>query len=348
MSVFQEIISNILTISFDKALLLWLIILSIIFFMNYVKAKKEQDFPLEEFYSGVMAKYPNLYIGATPRIGGHNVTDARCLNEVKAVDELLFRHSPIVLWMIATGDFAASSFINQAQQSNPDIWAAFRCISQPNSIDAKHNYVALDEKSGMNMFKSSTKGTLGYITYDSKGIHSFTKEEILLREYNIKRLRQLKQAFESDSLLDVYEHRVEDFLNEFGKINEADISKLCFLQERVQDFLVNDVQTNPAFRRSLSMVFTQRVDYEPASARLNDFCERLLFHLKNSGRRNDSYNDDRFYDMNVVGHKKVFFYCSVRAYEEVIDPSIRSKMKHLSEGLKIIFDADFIEAVKQL
>jgi hypothetical protein len=51
MSVFQEIISNILTISLDKAFLLWLIILSIIFFMNYVKARKEQGFPLEKLKS---------------------------------------------------------------------------------------------------------------------------------------------------------------------------------------------------------------------------------------------------------------------------------------------------------
>lgn len=303
-------------------------------------------FPLMSFYDNIISQYKNLSIGATPRIGSDLVVDPRSLNEVKVIEQLISRYGSGYLWIIATGDSAASFFKNQVQQSHPDVWAAIKCITMQNNI-AQYNYLAYDEKSGTNMFKHSTKGTLGYITYDSEGIHSFLKDQVCLKEYNQIRITNIGQALRSDGLWKSYEIPIKEFSNEFYKTDKKDISKLCKLQENMQDFLVCNVQTNPLFQRNISMVFTQRVQFEDLP-QINDFSNRLAFYLKKCEQSNDLYRDDRFYDLNVIGHKKVIYKSMLCAYEDVIDPLIRKKIKYVCLTQKITLDPDLLELLRDI
>jgi len=56
-------------------------------------------FPLSVLYSNVFLQYPNLSIGATPRIGSDILTDPRSLNEVKVIQQLMSRYESNFLWV---------------------------------------------------------------------------------------------------------------------------------------------------------------------------------------------------------------------------------------------------------
>lgn len=112
-----------------------------------------QKFSLSNFYEPFI-DYTNL---TTVKYEPNVFVDCRTLNELKSLELYMKYFGSNIIGTYATLDSRPATFFN-ANQTNPDFWV---------SLDGKVIYQ--DDKSGMDMFKHSSKGSIGIVTYDQYG-----------------------------------------------------------------------------------------------------------------------------------------------------------------------------------
>jgi hypothetical protein len=125
-------------------------------------------------------------------------TDIRILNELPIIHEYSTKFDYNIDWVLATADSRAASFPHQIQ-SNQDFWVMLS-TGLNKTLNFGYKCVPQDEKSGMDMFKHTTRGSLGLLTYDQDGNNVQVSREpaMSLIEFNTKRLRDIRQGLEGD------------------------------------------------------------------------------------------------------------------------------------------------------
>ena len=314
-----------------------------------IKHMLSNKFRLQDFYSiAQLQQYSNLMKTQPHHTGTVNLyTDSRTLNELPTILEYIKRFHSNLEWVIATGDSVASNFPFQ-QQSNQDFWVmvkgsleqknralALKLFEMGNEETVHYKCVPQDEKSGMDMFKRSTRGTLGYLTYDSNGVVPFTTIAVDLKNYNVNRLYSIEQALKADGLWGYYKKGVLHYMDQFKNIDGTKVHDVRMLHEELQHYLWTELQIDPLFQRSISFIFTKHVEYESSSEKALRFKTKFISLLEEQ----HTYNLDKRGDFRKV-------YCAMlRAYRETIDPDILSKIQHLQFKGKVEFNVHFLEEV---
>lgn len=108
----------------------------------------------------------------------------------------LLKSLPYITKLIFTGDKPIMNntvFLEKRRQENPDLIATLQ-----SNYGSKETY--LDIKSGMDIFKSTTRGHIGIVTYMQDKIIPTTRKEIpSLAEYNHQRLLDLESVCKADN-----------------------------------------------------------------------------------------------------------------------------------------------------
>jgi hypothetical protein len=252
-----------------------------------------------------------------------------------------------IMWAMVTSDSVSGNF--PYQQTNQDFWVMLQGNSgqvekglllgllNDRDIDC-YKCVPHDEKSGMDMFKRSTRGTLGYLTYEGDYIVPFTGAQINLCAYNVDRVRSILQALKNDNQDFYYEKDLNQYLDKFKKLNPTQSKQIRCLHNELQDYLWTNIQLDPMFKRSISFIFLHEVTYEPFSEKMTHFEDRFCFYLKHD---RTTFSEDELFNLDKIGDRRLVFNAMLKAYQETIDPDICTKIKHLQHKGDLKFDVHF-------
>jgi hypothetical protein len=265
-------------------------------------------------------------------------TDVRVLNEIRVIYEYYQTYHESIVSIEATMDMIPGNFTHQVQTNQDYLIKLFTF----GNVKFRHTYQ--DEKSGMDMFRHSTRGSIGLLTYDSAtGANvQMTRDPITpekLIEYNSKRLSGITEGLKTDGILN------ESFNLVLGKcktrvqdIDSRNTQSIFDMHNTIQDELWNNVQRHPEYNRSISFIFTKHVDYPSPS---DPKYEAFEVHFK-------SLLQGRLYDLNNKGDCKEIFYAMLKAYKTQVDPKIVEKLEHLHYNAGITLNTRFLQDIANL
>jgi hypothetical protein len=274
----------------------------------FVKHLTNQKFNGEHFYESFIDQ-TNL---TTVKYEPHIFTDFRTLNELKSLESYCFTYGSDIVWALATLDSRPANFPH-ANQTNPDFWV---------SIAGKVTYQ--DDKSGMDMLKHSSKGSIGVLTYDHTGNNiQMTSEPITvdrLINYNKIRLTNLASALKNDSIHEEFSimKAILDAKNYNNKMIGKSFDEVHKLHNDIQYILWKSIQCNPKFTQSVSFVFLNKLIKQPFNEQEHRFSKTFQSKLQ----RNKLYNLDK------QGDVKELYKAFINAGNE-IDPQFIQKLHYL-------------------
>jgi len=156
------------------------------------KHLSNQKFHGELFYESFINQMKTTVVKYEPHVS----VDVRTLNELKSLELYIKYFGKDVEWIYATLDNRSANF-PYAQQTNPDFWVYINKL-----LGFKGTYQ--DDKSGMDMLKHSSKGSIGVLTYNEEGQNlQMTSNPITITDlisYNKTRLNKLLLVLQSQSI----------------------------------------------------------------------------------------------------------------------------------------------------
>lgn len=255
--------------------------------------------------------------------------DGRVFKEITATKEITETYGPFVKVYM---NFDSKDIIAYKQnQARPDF--IFSILGNDNSIIPR----VMDEKAGVHMLETSSKGTLGILTYDiSSGIpqnvpilgYPVTPPNLLTVDR--RNLGRLQLSFENDNVAP----ELSDKIAKQGTyiLNESE-KKPLEIHENYMSFIWNKVQKNQLFKRSASIIITKQINFQELTP------EEQQFH-------NDFYSklENRTYNISKYGDRiqitKAAFYAFSRQ-----DPDLLFNLTHLhKEGL---LNNDFFDTISK-
>lgn len=273
----------------------------------------------------------------SPLIVGDNIEiprdiqhDGRVFKEITAQKEMIEKYGPFhKVYM----NFDSKDIISYRQnQLRQDF--VFHLYGNDDSIILR----PMDEKAGSYMLETSSKGTIGILTYD---ISSGTPENIPILTYPVtpfhllecdkRNLKNLAKTLINDSIEPSFSEKIW----EKGTVLLKNPSNkpLLELHEAYASYVWEKVQKNPLFKRSVSTIITKQVDFKPFTK------EEDQFH-------HDFYNllEPRMYNLSKYGDRihvmKAAFYAFSRH-----DPDLALNLKHLhKQGL---LNDDFFDMISK-
>jgi|SRR6201992_146616 len=237
-----------------------------------IKNLTNQKVPSENVYEPYIEHTNNMLVKYEPNV----LTDFRTLNELKTLDLYCKYYGKDIYWIYATLDHRAATFPH-ATQSNPDFWVL---------IDKTSRVTYQDDKSGMDMFKHSSKGSLGVVSYDSSGKNiQMTSKPIEINNlitYNSDNLNKLESALKNDHIgqdKDIMKamRRAHILQKEMSGSSYEDVFKK---HHEIQNILWSEIQCHPKFTQSVSFVFLNQVINQPNTEKEIQFSKTFQSKLK--------------------------------------------------------------------
>jgi len=290
-------------------------------------------FTTEELY-GI---YQELYTTKL-KIEPNTTTDLRILNEIPVIHEYMSNYQDNIEWVLATVDSRPASFPYQKQE-NQDFWVMLTAKGD-RAMGLGYKCVPHDEKSGMDMFKHSSRGSLGLLTFESNtntDIQIMTKsisKDDLVNLYDQNHLDMLTQALKNDKLYDAFKGTLLDCDTLLkGKSGDPLLTHKLY-----QNSLWDNIQRDPRFTRSVSMILTKEVTFEPMSPNLKAFHDRFINHL----------GENRLYNLDRPQDFKDIYRAMLRSYKETVDDKLVDKIHHLHHTAGIKFSPHFLYEVASM
>jgi hypothetical protein len=282
-----------------------------------------QKYSLEDFNKVHLKKNPG-----TKAVFAANVSsDFRIFAELPVIVAYESTFKCNIKNILLTGDSMPTKFLKQ-KQSNPD--AIVEIIS---THGFKQTYQ--DVKSGADIIKHTTRGSLGIITYDhNQQVFPFTGGDLDLKRFNYSREYGIRS-----SLTEVLDKNAsmafEVTLDKVIEILKTEQSILV-QNNNIQTILWNDIQCHPHYKRSVSFIFTPTISVSPSDLRFelykNKFCASL---------------SDRMYDLNKTQDRKDIFTAMLKAYYEV-DPKFVQKLEYYHRSMNLDIDKLFLQCLAQV
>lgn len=271
--------------------------------------------------------------------------DLRVLKEIPVILELYLKYKIDITNIHITGDKFVTKFSFKTQV-NPDTLVTIK-TKQPevgdiidNIFKLKTKTIPLDEKGGMGMFENVTKGTMGLITYDINFNNvQVTNEPITSRtllEYNIKRLNGISNGLKHDFLdttpykpiFNKYRPLLVEALDTYQK----NYPKVFLLHDTIQNELWSQIQCDPNYNRSISLLFIKQVEEPEYNPQFDAFHKEFVSLL-----------GDKFYNLDKRGDRQEITRAMLLAYNKQVDPLLLKKLHYLQHEAKISFNSIFLQ-----
>ena len=295
----------------------------------FLKHMTNHKFPVDDFMVPFVEKIESSIVKWEP----NTHSDLRILNELPILKEYHDNYHSDIEWLLCTMDVRPANFPYQ-KQSNQDFWCMVKTKAD-RSMGLGYKCVPQDAKSGMDVFRHSSRGTLGLLTYDQDGNNNqittdpITKETLI--DYNLDRLKSLKVVLKTDSIA-----KHDDLLNDYKKLLAENPENIFGAHKIIQNGLWTDIQRDPSFNRSVSLIFIKQTNYEPLPPEGKAFELRFKFLLGNK-----LYNLDKTQDCRDI------YKAMLVAYKETVDVKIAEKLYHL-HGSGITLTPQFIQDIANI
>jgi hypothetical protein len=267
------------------------------------------------------------------------------INEVAVLNEYVKNYGKDIKTIEVTCDSKSVLNFPGQLQPNQDFWVTpqeskFATVMD-RALGLKSRQFPQDEKSGLNMFKHSTRGSIGLLTYDDQG----NNIQIMHKPIDTQALVTYNKDFLKDLSTYVQTLDIPELTNTLKncKKNIAPLTKNSTFQEvmatqtDIQDILWNEVQLHPQFDRSVSFVFLKQISYDKGDDNLRAFEERFKSLL-----------EDKLYDLNNRRHVRKISQVMVLAYSETVDKDIYKKLSYLQKDIGLQFNQSFLEDLARL
>jgi hypothetical protein len=268
-------------------------------------------------------------------------TDVRVLNEIRVIYEYYQTYHESIVSIEATMDMIPGNFTHQVQTNQDYLIKLFTF----GNVKFRHTYQ--DEKSGMDMFRHSTRGSIGLLTYDSAtGANvQMTRDPITpekLIEYNSKRLSGITEGLKNDGILNESFNLVlgqcHTRVKSFDNIDLKNPQDIFDMHNGIQQELFHKIQRHPAYNRSISFIFTKHVEYP---SYLDPEFEAFAVRFK-------SLLGATMYDLDSSQDRKDIFKAMLIAYKTEVDPKVLEKLQYLQHGAGISFNVHFLQDIATL
>lgn len=298
--------------------------------LNHITNHK---FSASSFYAAYKNKYPNSKVLPEP----NSTCTARVINEISVIHEYERTFYNDIEKIHATMDMVPSNFHAQ-KQPNADFLSYIHIIG--GGIRKAVKCVPQDEKSGMDMFKHSTSGSLGLLTYDKT-----TGENIQIMKNKITtlallandhdNLKGIRNGIKYDKLDEnLFKNQIKDLtlkLNEFTNQRPIDI------HNQYQQYLWDNFQRHPNYNRSISFIFIKEVEYSSLTDTQGAFAQQFKGLL-----------GDNLYNMDKTGDCRDIYNAMLLAYKNTVDPQVISKINYLHHEAGITMNKHFLMHIATL
>jgi hypothetical protein len=298
--------------------------------LNHMTTHK---FPANNFYTAYKDIYPDSKVVSEP----DSTCTVRVINEITVVHEYQTTFYNDIEKIHATMDMVPSNFHAQ-KQNNPDFLSYIYTID--GGIRKAIKCVPQDEKSGMDMFKHSTSGNLGLLTYDKQTGESvqIMQEKITLLDLIVKdqeNLRAIGQAMDFDMLRrKAFSNTVQE-LTSFLKESNTQCS--VDIHNQYQQSLWDSFQRHPDYNRSISFIFIKEVEYSPLTDAEGAFAQNFKGLLGNN-----------IYKLDRKQHCMDVYKAMLLAYKNNVDPEVLSKLSYLHNEAGIVMNKHFLMHIATL
>ena len=272
--------------------------------------------------------------------------DPRVNKEMPILRELLERYNDTISSVQINSDTVVGNFHGQIQ-SNHDFWVRLKgrnfvkkCLGFPLSDNFSPICRPHDEKGGMAMLENTTKGHLGVLYFDENGQNiQMTSEPITsykLFKFNETRINRLQQVMEIDGNLHLFQLHLNKAKNFLQGINPNDLHSVMVMNEKIQNYLWENIHSDPRFKRSVSFIFVNNLSSFPLleDEKFYMFKEKFCSLL-----------DNKLYDLNRPQDKLAVLRALLLAYHEKVDPLIIQKLHYLHYNGGIILNPRFLNDV---
>jgi len=298
-----------------------------------LKHATTQRFPADEFYEPFRNITKNTKVHWEPNTN----IDLRTVNELGVFHEYFNTFGKDIEWALATLDKRSSNFPHQ-KQSNVDFWVYFDRVI---GLHSTGKGIFQDEKSGMDIFKHSTSGSIGLLSYDEHGNNIQTMNELItpqvLANKNLRKIHMLAEAARVDKLstekLDKVFSECQGICDE---MKTETFSGVVELHTQLQNVLWEQLQCSLDFKRSISFVFIKQLVTSPASLKEETFSRVFRANIQ----EDRLYNLDRKQDFNTL------YKAMILAGKE-IDPQFVKKLGHLHHN-GITLNNDLLHILAEL
>lgn len=279
-----------------------------------LKHVTNHKFPAHEFYEYFCKQtgHKNVHWEPNANVG------CRTINEMGVFHEYLNTFNKDIEWSLVTFDQRSSNFPNQ-KQPNVDFWIY---IDRTMGLKSFTKGVFQDEKSGMDMLKHSTSGSIGLLTFDENGNNIQIVNEVItpqiLANINRHRISMLEKAAIFDNNYASFEYRFSTYLSICSEMQNKQFNDVVNLHNKLQDKLWTELQSHPEFKRSLSFIFVKQIVTHPTSPQEEVFSNVFCSHIQ----------EDKLYDLNKRQDFNTLFKAMLYAGKK-INPQFVKKLDYI-------------------
>lgn len=184
-----------------------------------------------------------------------------------------------------------------------------------------------DCKEGTGIFKHTTRGSLGIITFDGNNNVIQTTSNLInastLIRYNHERLNGLEVFLKQEGLLHYFEKSLVSCKKHLESCKSIFDTNLV-----IENILWNEFQCHPKFPRSVSFVFLHKTDFDNIIP--DEKFKNLVNHLETN--LSQESKNARLFNLDKRGHAKEFFTTLLKGYKKEVDPLIYEKLLHLKNS----------------
>lgn len=259
------------------------------------------------------------------------------ITEFPTLQALFERYAGDIQSVKVTSDTMAIDSPGQ-KQTNPDFLATIfsnfgakldQALGIKNNEPLTINRVH-DCKAGQGIFKHSSRGTIGIITFDKEGKNIQTTSEPIteanLLAYNQKRLKHLIEYIETKKQQDLFKSSINTCQEELalGISGKKDVLQVT---KSIEDILWRDIQRHPEFDRSISFVFFVKQTFtDPLELQDEKF---VKFHNTFLQLTKNNRDNIKPYNLDKKGDAREIYMAALKAYKDHVDKDIYNKLLYL-------------------
>lgn len=267
----------------------------------------------------------------------NTTVDCRTVNEIGVLNEYQNAFGTSITWTLATLDKRPSNF-PYAKQTNVDFWVYVKRAIGLNTF-GKGFYQ--DEKSGTDIFRHTTRGSIGTVFFDEHGNNIQTMNDIIthnvLARINLRKIAMLEEALRADGIYNVqFDKTLFECYALCNKMINESFANVVKLHNQLQNILWEQFQCNPEFNRSLSFVFIKQIVTHPTSIKEEIFSQAFKANIQ----EHKIYNLDKKQDFNVLYKAMIY------AGKEV-DPEFVKKLEYLHNN-GITFNNNLLQVLVEV
>lgn len=281
-----------------------------------LKHATNHKFPAHEFYEYFRKQTGHKNVHWEPNAN----VDCRTINEIGVFHEYLNTFGKDIEWSLATFDQRSSTFPHQ-KQPNVDFWVY---INRALGLKSFTKGVFQDEKSGMDMLKHSTSGSIGLLTFDENGNNIQVVNEVItpqiLASRNSHRILMLKEAMKIDGNMQ-FDEKLSGYLTICSEMQNKEFNDVVNLHNTLQDKLWKEVHCHLDVKRSLSFVFIKQIVTHAASPQEVAFSRVFRSHIQ----------ENKLYDLNKRQDFNILYKAMLYAGKE-IDPQFVEKLEYIHKN----------------